>query len=598
MPRHLLTTRTATWVLFAGIAAIIVWLYWPAHSASFAWDDRTCLHDAPWLRQGSMWRDYVFSGFCNWRNYFRPLVVLLYSAEMHLFNATPGPAHIVSIALHLINSALIGWLALIMTGQRRTETASRVLSAGAMLIYGLHPALIGSVAWISVQFDQVVTLFTLMGLITNAQIRRTWLRAIAVASCFFLAACAKELAATFPLILVLFDWANAPDGECGNVRRLRTLLRRQAPVYAGVLLAGIAYLALRAATMGFLVHGTGHESLFSLNHWQAAAAAYLRYLRILFWPMYGLGPIHIVNSQRFAMLNATNLIADLAALAIFAGAFIGTWKRKRFAYPLLAATLALLPVLHLVPIPFDPSLYHERYTTEALAFALSLLPIAIISAKINDHLRRSVMATVVPVLVVWLIFAVINIRVTLPLWSNDLTLWRWVVAENPGSFHSKSHLLSAYMDNGQLAAARKLSSELMKIDAPCAECMINVANLALQDHDIQLAGKALARARQSAARHPSNSMVVAYIMTLGRLRETRGDLHGAEQAFRDAATLDASDPRARFFLALTLAKQGRIAQARRQADIAIALFAPDERTARRREFERALSAKPAIQPHP
>jgi hypothetical protein len=137
-------------------------------------------------------------------------------------------------------------LARALSPKSDTPLKSDVLMGSAMLLYGLHPALIEPAVWISCRFELVQTTFMLLGLLANARIERLAWRVLAVAMCFFLAACTKETAAVFPLLLVLFDWIamDPAQGKRGFLARLQTLWQRQWPVYVAVFGAE-SYLALR-----------------------------------------------------------------------------------------------------------------------------------------------------------------------------------------------------------------------------------------------------------------------------------------------------------------------------------------------------------------
>src|SRR5437868_8913557 len=76
------------------VLALIFLVYWPVHVAEFIWDDAACLNDAAALRQGDNWTTFIFHGFCEWTNYFRPLVVGFFAAEVRVFDVRPGPMHV------------------------------------------------------------------------------------------------------------------------------------------------------------------------------------------------------------------------------------------------------------------------------------------------------------------------------------------------------------------------------------------------------------------------------------------------------------------------------------------------------------------------
>jgi hypothetical protein len=301
--------------------------------------------------------------------------------------------------------------------------------------------------------------------------------------CFFLAACAKESAVTFPLLLLLFDWIglDIPQRRLGFLKQAQVLWLRQWPVYAAVLAAGIGYLALRYMALGFLLHATGSVHLGGWARLQNVAYTLLTYLRILFFPMIDLAPTHVVESSRFATFSVPNAAIDVAAFAIaFAGVY-GSFQRKPFCYLILAVTVSLLPVLHIAPVEFDPSLYHERYIMLGLALALSLLPRAISEHPLPWMKLRVVSVAGFALGLLWLAFAVITIRVTLPLWSDHIKLWQWELLKDPRSQTAKVNLLGLYLDgwlkldHHDRVHARQLADEFLAAETPCPLCLIDAA---------------------------------------------------------------------------------------------------------------------------
>ncbi|MDE1886465.1 MAG: hypothetical protein KGH92_11240, partial [Xanthomonadaceae bacterium] len=127
-----------TWVwLAAAVLAATAFVYWPVYHAGFVWVDKICFYDNAWLRQGDAWTHLVFRNFYDWVNYFRPLVIALFVAEVRIFDVAPGPMHLVSLALHLANTLLVGLLARTLRDTRTETPTARALTILAMLIYGL-----------------------------------------------------------------------------------------------------------------------------------------------------------------------------------------------------------------------------------------------------------------------------------------------------------------------------------------------------------------------------------------------------------------------------------------------------------------------------
>jgi tetratricopeptide (TPR) repeat protein len=587
-------------ILLLGIVVLTAIIYWPVWHAGFVWVDKICFYDNAWLRQGDAWKHFIFRNFYDWTNYFRPLVVAMFVAEVRGFDVAPGPMHLVSLGLHLANTLLVALLARKLLENAGNTNRSTVITALATLFYALHPALIEPVVWISCQFELAVNFFVLLGLLANLAIRHTALRAATAAACFFLAACAKESAVVFPLLLILIDWMRAEpgNGTAGLYQGMKAQLRRQWFVYIAILAAGLAYLALRHWALGFLVNGGGHESVFSLAHLQTVAYTYLAYWRILVWPMQGLGPLHVVDTHAFAHLGAKSMAIDGAAAFIALGAAYLALKRRPVGILAAAFTLALLPVLHIVPIEFDESLYHERYAMTAIAMACALLPLTFATLPRVILKNRTALVMAGSVAAIWLGAAIVNIRVTLPLWTDEAKLWLWVLRDNPHSIGAMNHLLTTYIERNDRPQARAIGDLMLKEKPPCPMCMINIAHMAFADGDAARAATALNEAARTVDRVHNKRLTQSFVLASGELYEMQGDAKGAEEAYRDAIVLEPMDPDARLNLALLLARQRRTPEALQVFAQTLPLLAPDERPAAQRFFEQTLAHAATAPPAP
>jgi len=572
------TRRTAIAPLtLLGVLAAIAGVYWPVHLGGFIWDDDLCFHEAGWLRSDA-WIHYLFRDFCDWTTYFRPLSVLVLAAQVRWFDAAPGAMHLVSLALHLGNTALVGALA-----RRIAPAAPWHYAIFAALLYGLHPALIEPVYWVGCQYEMLVTLFVLLGLYTNARMHGAWARALLVAGCFFLAACAKESAAVFPLLLVIFDYAlSASDNN-----PIRTLVQRQWRTYLCVLLAGLFYLSLRQWALGGLPYA-GTEAMALTARIEKIGMAYISYWKLLVWPMAGLGPVHPLDSTLLHIGGAEAIAATVFTLVTLLGALLALFLRRAIGALILAVGVALLPVLHVIPIAFNESLYHERYAMTALAVACALLPMTIAEAP-----RWRLARTIGPVLgIAWLALAVIQIRTTLPLWMDELKLWQWAAREYPDSLVVKQHLLAKYVERGDLPHAHALADSLMADKAPCPVCMLSIAYLALGDGDAARAAAALEHIK-TGPKLPSDPLFLQeFVVATGGLLELQHQPEAAESAYRDAMSMNPLNPQPSKNLALLLAREGKSSEARAIADSASSMLAADQREAWRRSFEQAAAAAP------
>jgi tetratricopeptide (TPR) repeat protein len=581
-----------------GAALLVTLVYWPAVHASFVWDDVLDFEKTAWLRHGNDWLHYIMRGFNNWSSYFRPLVVALFTLEVRTFDARPGPMHGVSIILHLINMVLVGIYAKKLSFGKSPNANQWYMMVLPMLLYGLHPVLIEPVTWIGCQFDLTATLFILLGLILNVWIKRTWIRAVCVTLCFFLAACSKESAIAFPLLLLLSDWFDPDVARYRSVpEQFRQLLRLHWVVYALAFAAGAFYLVLRHTALGTLVPTFGNEHWSLFAHVREVSFLYVHYWHMLFWPMDGMSPVHPVPLEHFSSVNASSIFNIILSAGIILIGLLCTLRRYYVGGLIAAVTFALLPVLHVLPVGYDQSLYHERYAMPALAMACAWLPMTLLSIPISAKLHRVISTSGFVAAALWLALGAMNVRATIPLWSTPLNLWQWAYSKYPNAIEVEDALIGTYIDLGYDNKAWGVIDRVIANNVPCTNCMLNAAELAISENKLDRAAFFLDQIKNAPDLYDNKVMSRFYLTMRGQLELLQGDAIQAEKSARGAIGLDNLDPNSQLLLAMALATQGKLDEANRVENTAVALSAPDERDERRSLFEnwlKRIQANPTL----
>ena len=169
--------------------------------------------------------------------YFRPMIVLSFAIDRLVYGLHAAGYHLTNLGLHAA-ATLLTW-----------AIARRILGAGfgafaAAALFAMHPCHVQAVGWISGRTDVLATLFYMGAflLYLESRERPRWAALLVGLSLviFLLALLAKEMAITFPAILLGHNLLR-PERE--------SLARRLvAPALASVV-AGL-YVALRVTSLG------------------------------------------------------------------------------------------------------------------------------------------------------------------------------------------------------------------------------------------------------------------------------------------------------------------------------------------------------------
>lgn len=307
--------------------------------------------------------------FSNWH----PLTWLSHMLDIELFGPRPGGHHLMNLALHAVNTALLFtvWDYLVRVGRRRAgEPNDDPLlvwqSAAVAALFAVHPLHVESVAWASERKDTLSTLFWLLtlGAYGAYSARPSLARYGWVALALALGLMTKPMLVTMPAVLLLLDYwplrrwqprgatADAPGLPLGR------LLVEKAPLAAlGMASSVVTVLAQRGGgAVGDLA-----TYPFAGRAWNAVLA-YARYLGKTAWPR-GMEFFYPYPGREFLARGwrEPRLVAALALLVVLTAAAVWIGRRRRYA---LVGWLwfvgTLIPVIGLVQV--GNQALADRYT--------------------------------------------------------------------------------------------------------------------------------------------------------------------------------------------------------------------------------------------
>ncbi|HEX6276244.1 MAG TPA: CDC27 family protein [Polyangiaceae bacterium] len=425
------------------VFVVVVAVYLQSLGGPFLWDDRLLILDAPLVERGGDLSDFLQAPF--WAAgklhgastaYYRPLVTASFALDNALHHGNAGGYHLTNVVLHATNALLV--YALVRKHGTRVPTAA-LLAVG----WALLPRLAEAAAWISGRTDLLASLFTFAALLA-------WGPSMgqrSVAALFLgLGLLAKESAAAGALALAAGTWV--AHAALPRKQRATRSLVELAPV--GVVLAG--YAALRVAMVGLAGEVEPLGALVRLRTVLEALGTYAAMLADPLRPRAVIGRLGATSPG--ALAAGLAIVVLLVALLRFR-ARVGA----RSATGLALALGALLPVLHVVPIPLLTLTADRFLYLPAAGLALAVAP------ALDRFLaaRRARWAAAVGVAAT---LAVVTFG-RVATWSDELEFWVQTYLETPKTNGAAAtELGNVYYRAGLFEDGYLLSERALRYDDP------------------------------------------------------------------------------------------------------------------------------------
>lgn len=425
-------------------------LYASTLSFGFVWDDEQLIYGRVDYQSPSRWWEAVRQPLDFSPNYFRPLALSCLLVQIWVWGANPMPFHAANGVLHLLNTALVCVL-----GRRVLGGRWQGLLVGAL--YGVHPALVESVAFVSSRYDLMATLFLLLALWLEGRLRGAG-RVVGVSAAFLLALLSKEVALTLPVVMLL--WHRALHESDGKHIGVGALIRRERALYLGLVGALGIYFAIRYAALGYLFtappEGLQIEAGTPLQHLLLVGRTLTTLIALALFPFFSITPVH--HSELPIPLSDGWAWAQLAmAAAVVAGVGWAVRRQPRAGWLLAAGLVGLLPVLNLRPMEFAYGIFTaERFLT----FPLALLLLGGMGcwqarAWTTPRAQSAVLGYGVALL--------LTTAYNLPNWRDAESFWKWVTVAAPRSPIGYNNLSDLYSKQGRHQKALEYAEQAIQV---------------------------------------------------------------------------------------------------------------------------------------
>ena len=428
---------------------------------------------------------------------YRPVRTLTYALNYWAGGLDPTGYHLFNVLLHALNSILVYWLFLAVTGRR-------TLAVAGALLFAVHPVQTAAVAYVSGRKDLLAAFFILSGCLSFLSYRDTGRRRylLLCLACLVVGVLSKELVIVLPALLLLLDLcrpdrSGGPGREPAAVRLFRALVRsRMAYALGFVLAAASLYYAL------FLSPASRMEGL-----WGGSLAAHAGTCFKLFSHYVGLAvfPHPLIADYTGEVFPLSPGFADASTLmaVVLLAAFVAVAVRVHPSRPLVSLGMgwflvALAPVLQILP-------FHELAADHFLYVPLigvSLLGGVAVEVVARERGWRELAVGVLAlVLVAFSLRTVVRNRD----WANVETLWRATLEQAPGSYRAHTNLAVTYMGKRQPDVALKHTLRALELNpgralewSNLSALYVQLAERARAEKNYDLASNLLDKCREAA----------------------------------------------------------------------------------------------------
>ena len=533
----------------------------------------------------------------------RPVVSVTLALNYALGGLDVRGYHAVNLGTHLLSTLVL--YGIVRRTLRRPQLSDRygeraeAIAFATALLWTVHPLLSESVDYVVQRGELLMGLFYLSTLYCfirslDSPRPRTWYVAGWIAGALALGS--KEVAASLPLAVLLYDWLFVP-----GPRRKRLLVH--AGLWAVALVGGIAVAQARA---GAFPEG----GLTSWQYLKTQAGVIAHYLRLSFWPSplvvdyYGWPPAESLT----AVLLPGLLIVTLIAVTVWS-------LRQRSGLAFLGAIffMVLAPTSSVIPLSNEIAAERRMYLPLAAIVTLVVLATDEALGALARRARspRLVRAVGLAILVaVALLLGAATVRRNAE-YRTAISIWTDAVTKRPNNARGHTNLgfafdeagrpdeaVAAYeqalrVEPGFVTAQRNLMAARLRRGQPpeaegqtrtpdFGETRINLSAMLIGQGRFE---DALEQAREAVRIDPKNARAHHNLgVCLAHLRRWEEAL----AAHRESLALDPTQSETHNDLGVALASLGRIPEALKHFERAVRLKPGNEKAVANRDRARTM----------
>jgi tetratricopeptide (TPR) repeat protein len=578
-------TSSRETILLLAAAVVVIFIYMGSLSGPFVFDDEPNITENRHIRLTHLSPEDIYAAAFNSPLPHRPVANASFALNYFFNGYNVVGYRFVNILIHIINGYLVYFLArftLSTPALRIYREQAGAIACGAAILWLVHPLHTQAVAYIVQRMTSLTTLFYLLALVcySDARLSTTATRKhVLLALCTvsgLLALGTKEIAATLPVFIFLYEWFFFQELK-------QDWLRRRLPALAGVCVAFGVIVLIFSGFENPVERILAPYADGGLTAWQRVMTQFrvvVFYLSLLFWPAPSrLNLDHDVAISLALLDPATTLFSLLFLAGLFATAVLTARREPLGAYAILwfLGNLVIESSVIRLELIFD----HRTYLP-------SVFPAMVLVSLVFRFLKQKWAAlALLAVLTAGCSFWTWQRSLV---WADEVALWRDCLEKSPLKPRPYNNLGSALskIDRFEEAAAYLARAVELKPDYDDARYNLGYVLVRLEQVDAGI--RELLEAVRLEPRNymAHNNLGVAYLIqenypdavrhlqealrlkpdfeaahnNLGVALKNQGDFAGAARQFSEAIRLNPNYAEAWNNFGVSLKEEGRLKEAR------------------------------------
>lgn len=414
-------------------------------------------------------------------NYWRPILLSVFSSEWHLWQAWATGYHFVNTSFHIADAILLSFILFYIF-------KNRWLAIFTALVFLVHPLQTEAVTCVSGLGDSLSVFFISLGILFYIKFRvsgKTPLKSgfyfLSPLMCI-LALMSKETAIIMPALIFIVDFffLSCNQEKLSFKEKLKEIGKAIWPFFV---LAGV-YILLRATILNFIntFDLYNEENIFTSNFY-VRLFTFFRvltvYFGLLFWP------------ANLHMERSVDIATSLSSFSVIFGGFIFlgllvlafNWFKKFpiLSFGILWFFIGLAPTSNLL-VPVSGLLYEHWLYLPMIGIFLILIWLGILIAE--KYNLQKILLGIFIIFLIFLSFLTIHRNKD---WRNPITFYNQTLKYAPNSYRIINNLGMAYDDKGDYEQAEKMYQRAIILDLSNPVAYHNLGNTYRETGKIDLA---------------------------------------------------------------------------------------------------------------